>query len=74
MEFGQKQKKQWLAEQGFKGDGPVPKVDSAIIGAMEKAYVVPYIMITERNLPPTGSSPSEVSEAAYQCVKTLIRG
>lgn len=66
--------RRWLAEQGFKGDGPVPKVDSAIIGAMEKAYVVPYIMITERNLPPVSSSPSEVNQAAYQCVKTLIRG
>lgn len=66
--------RRWLAEQGFKGDGPVPRVDPSIIDAMEKAYIVPYIMITEKNLPKTFDSPSEIAETTYKAVTTLIRG
>ena len=42
----------WLAEKGFKGDGPIPKVDPAIIDPMAQAYTVPYRMITGQELPP----------------------
>lgn len=43
--------RRWLAEHKFKGEGPVPKVDQAIVDQMSKAYTVPYEMITGEKLP-----------------------
>lgn len=43
--------RRWLAEQGFKGEGQVPKVDTEIIDKMAEAYTVPYKMVTGRDLP-----------------------
>lgn len=53
--------RRWLAEKGFKGEGPVPRVDPEIIDQMSRAYTVPYEMITGRKLPP--SDPRSVNEA-----------
>lgn len=56
--------RRWLAEEKkFKGDGPVPKVDGAIIKQMAVAYAAPYEMITGDQLPPPISDPMEVARA-----------
>lgn len=67
--------RRWLAEKGFKGDGPVPKVDSEIIDRMAEAYTVPYKMITGRDLPsePYGTTQqASISEAALSCAAAFI--
>lgn len=43
--------RRWLAEKGFTGEGPVPRVDPEIINKMAQAYSVPYKMITGKDLP-----------------------
>lgn len=43
--------RRWLAENGFKGEGPIPTIDPKIIDQMAQAYTVPYKMITGKNLP-----------------------
>lgn len=43
--------RRWLADQGFRGEGRVPEVDSAVIQKMSEAYREPYRMITDRELP-----------------------
>lgn len=40
-----------LADRGFTGEGPVPKVDPKVIDQMSEAYEVPYRMITGKDLP-----------------------
>lgn len=52
--------RRWLAEKGFKGDGPVPIVDPEIIDAMAKAYTVPFTMITGKELPSEPFDPQEI--------------
>lgn len=42
--------RRWLSEQGFRGDGPVPKVDPAIIRQMSAAYEAPYFLITGNSM------------------------
>lgn len=59
--------RRWLAENGFKGDGPVPKVDPEIIDAMAKAYAVPFTMITGKELP---SEPFDISKIR-ETIKSL---
>ncbi|OGH12586.1 MAG: hypothetical protein A2857_04480 [Candidatus Levybacteria bacterium RIFCSPHIGHO2_01_FULL_36_15] len=75
--------RRWLAEKGFKGDGPIPKVDTAIIDAMAQAYTVPYRMITGQELPPqfldttqqvSSSNPDLIREAASRYVTAFIHG
>ena len=44
--------RRWLAENGFKGESPIPVIDPEIIKQMSKAYKVPYKMITGKQLPP----------------------
>ncbi|OGD86663.1 hypothetical protein A2Z23_01915 [Candidatus Curtissbacteria bacterium RBG_16_39_7] len=56
--------RRWLADQGFRGDGPVPTVDPEIILAMQQAYVAPYEMITGQKLPDSKlSDPSIIRQA-----------
>jgi phosphoribosylaminoimidazole-succinocarboxamide synthase len=43
--------RRWLVEHGFKGDGPIPKVNPKIISQMSEAYKVPYAMINDKQLP-----------------------
>lgn len=43
--------RRWLSENGFKGEGPIPRVDPKIIDQMSQAYKVPYEMITGKKLP-----------------------
>ena len=60
--------RRWLAEHGFKGDGPVPVVDPEIIDAMAKAYTVPFTMITGKELPPQPFDLSKIREAIRSSV------
>lgn len=60
--------RRWLAEKGFKGEGPVPQVDAAIIDQVAEAYTVPYKMITGKDLPPAISDSALVGEVAFQAI------
>lgn len=42
--------RRWLAGQGFRGEGRVPKVDPVIIRIMAEAYQEPYRLITGHKL------------------------
>lgn len=53
--------RRWLADREFKGEGPVPKVDTEIIDRMAEAYTVPYRMIAGRDLP---SQPYDTTQQA----------
>lgn len=64
--------RRWLADKGFKGEGPVPKVDTEIIDRMAEAYTVPYKMITGKDLP--SSDPNLVNEVASRYVAAFIHG
>lgn len=65
--------RRWLADKGFKGEGPVPRVDAEIIDRMAKAYAVPYRMITGQDLPSFAlSDPALVNEAASRYVAEFI--
>lgn len=56
--------RRWLAENGFKGDGMVPVVDTRIIDQMAAAYKVPYVMISGEELPDQSMlDPSLIREA-----------
>lgn len=54
--------RRWLAEQGFRGEGLVPRVPDNIINQMTSAYEVPYQILTGERL----------SDVPY-CVLTAIR-
>ncbi len=41
----------WLAERGFKGEGPIPQVDPQTIRKMAESYAFLYRMLTGKNLP-----------------------
>lgn len=56
--------RRWLAEKGFKGDGPIPRVDSKVIEQMSEAYGVPYKMITGKDLPAESKNVAEDVRAA----------
>lgn len=56
----------WLKEQGFKGDGPVPVVDPAVIDLMSAAYRTPYELLTGQSLPDASSDPSVIREVILQ--------
>ena len=58
--------RRWLADRGFRGDGPVPVVDPQVILAMQKAYTTPYEMITGEKLPD-----SKVSDSSTICKAVL---
>jgi len=62
--------RRWLADRGFKGDGPVPQVDRAIINAMLEAYAVPYKMVTGRTLS-SQDDPSVVGKEVSYRIKTF---
>lgn len=51
--------RRWLADQGFKGEGRVPVVNPKIIDQMAQAYVIPFRMITGKDLPYQKMSPEE---------------
>jgi len=59
----------WLADRGFRGDGPVPVVDPQVILAMQKSYTTPYEMITGERLPDSKvSDPSTIRKAVLESV------
>lgn len=59
--------RRWLSEHGFKGQGPIPKIDPGIIDQMSKAYGVPYKMITGEELPSQdGNVAEQIREALVQ--------
>lgn len=62
--------RQWLAENGFRGEEGkrVPVVDTAIIDQMALAYEAPYRMITGKNLPETPTDPLELEREIQQAV------
>lgn len=61
--------RRWLVKKGFKGEGPVPRVDPEIIDEMAKAYAVPYKMITEKDLPSEdGNVVRQVKDAVVKYV------
>jgi phosphoribosylaminoimidazole-succinocarboxamide synthase len=62
--------RRWLAEKGFKGEGPVPRIDSAIIDAMIEAYTVPYTMATGKNLS-SQYDPKIISEEVSHHIKAF---
>lgn len=49
--------RRWLAKHGFKGNGPIPVIDTDIIDKMVSAYTAPYEMVTGKKLP---SEPADV--------------
>jgi phosphoribosylaminoimidazole-succinocarboxamide synthase len=51
--------RRWLAEQGFKGEGPIPPIDNVVIDRMAEAYTVPYRMLTGQDLPVANQSIAE---------------
>lgn len=63
--------RRWLVERGFKGDGPIPQVDSAIIDAMTKAYSIPYEMITGKTLA-FQQDQNVVSKEVFSCIKAFV--
>lgn len=63
--------RRWLAEKGFKGEGPIPKVDPKIISQMSEAYEVPYRMITGNKLPSqSGNVAEQVRGAVMQYINS----
>lgn len=65
--------RRWLSEKGFKGQGPIPKVDQKIIDQMSEAYEVPYKMITGRELAPqNGNVAEQVKRAVVRNVTSYF--
>jgi len=54
--------RRWLAEHGFKGEGSVPVVDPEIIHQMSRAYNIPFLLLTGRNMGNSRSS-QEIKDA-----------
>jgi phosphoribosylaminoimidazole-succinocarboxamide synthase len=61
--------RRWLADRGFRGDGPVPKIDPQVIDEMSRAYEIPFEMITGRNLP--SDQPSELAIIRSAVLRSL---
>ena len=61
----------WLINNGFVGEGVVPKIPSDVINQMAEIYEVPYRMIMGKDLLPLTDS-KLVSEVASQCVYKLL--
>jgi phosphoribosylaminoimidazole-succinocarboxamide synthase len=62
--------RRWLVEKGFKGEGLVPKVDTAIVDAMIEAYAVPYRMVTGKTLS-SQDDPKIISEEVSYHIKAF---
>lgn len=63
--------RRWLAEKGFKGDGPIPRIDPKVIEQMSNAYRVPYTTITGKELPPESKDlSSEVKTAVLNYINS----
>lgn len=60
--------RRWLAEHGFKGEGPIPLIDTAIIDQMSQAYTVPYTMFTGKKLPQKISNAEEIRNSVLSYV------
>lgn len=63
--------RRWLAERGFRGEGPVPEVDPAVIRQMSEAYQQPYRMITGQNLPFPQYDPRTISESIARALERI---
>lgn len=59
--------RRWLADNGFRGNGPIPRIDRSVLDRMSEAYAIPYQMLTGTQLPPRSSTPIEdsIREATY---------
>lgn len=59
--------RRWLADNGFTGNGPIPRIDRSVLRHMSEAYAIPYQMLTGKQLPPRSSTPIEdaIREATY---------
>lgn len=73
--------RRWLSEMGFRGEGRVPTVDPKIIDQVATAYVVPYRMITGKELPNqypnttqqvSISDPSVIEESIFFYLHAII--
>ncbi len=64
--------RRWLAEHGFKGNGPIPVIDTEIIDRMVEAYTAPYEMVTGEKLPSAPSDVWTIRQAAAQRVAELL--
>lgn len=62
-----------LAENGFRGQGPVPRIERRVLDRMTEAYAVPYEMLTGRQLPQPTDIPLEqaIREATYSYLTTM---
>jgi len=61
--------RRWLAEQGFKGEGVIPRIDPKIIEQMSLAYTTPYELIVGKPLP--RESDNIVSEIRSSVLKYI---
>ena len=67
--------RRWLAEHGFKGDGPVPVIPLEVIDQVAEAYTVPYKMITGKDIPvDPPSKASNISSDTNQYFFNLAGG
>lgn len=54
--------RRWLAKRGFKGQGLVPQVGPRIIAQMSRAYNIPFLLLTGKNMG-NSRSPKEIRDA-----------
>lgn len=62
--------RRWLADHGFRGEGTVPVVDPEIIDQMARAYRIPYVMVTGKELPEGEVKAGEIEEI----IKSFVLG
>ena len=66
--------RRWLAEEGFRGEGTVPIVPPEVIQKMSEAYVIPYTMITGKELPKSPiSSSRKIVPTIHHIISALGR-
>lgn len=65
--------RRWLVEQGFRGQGLVPKVDPVVIEKMSQAYRTPYSMVMGRDLPAQDYPPLAVNEHIKEAISRFLK-
>lgn len=62
----------WLSAHGFKGEGPVPKIDPEVLNQMSQAYETAYQMITGAKLTQTPDSrPETIRQSVLSSLAVL---
>lgn len=66
--------RRYLAEQGFKGEGPIPVVPDTIFKQMAHAYELPFIILTrDDSFNPGNPDPVVIAEAAMDGVNEALK-